>query len=131
MPVGSTLKQTALHCANRVINTVDVLDKQTYGKGLEIVDKSFLQSGTSRPLDSSEFTRTGVTPMVFAIGNCHIDTAWLWPYAETRRKCARSWSTQIRNMEMHPEYKFVCSQAQQLEWVKEDYPSLYQVGVAV
>mmetsp|Transcript_21415 Transcript_21415/g.87470 ORF Transcript_21415/g.87470 Transcript_21415/m.87470 type:complete len:830 (+) Transcript_21415:1057-3546(+) len=64
--------------------------------------------------------------MVFAIGNCHIDTAWLWPYAETRRKCARTWSTQIRNMEMHPEYKFVCSQAQQLEWVKEDYPSLYQ-----
>eukprot|EP00189_Rhodosorus_marinus_P000563 CAMPEP_0113958740 /NCGR_PEP_ID=MMETSP0011_2-20120614/3670_1 /TAXON_ID=101924 /ORGANISM="Rhodosorus marinus" /LENGTH=968 /DNA_ID=CAMNT_0000969801 /DNA_START=354 /DNA_END=3257 /DNA_ORIENTATION=+ /assembly_acc=CAM_ASM_000156 len=126
LPVGSTLKQTALHCANRVINAVDVLDKQTYGKGLEIVDKSFLQSGTSRPLDSSEFTRTGVTPMVFAIGNCHIDTAWLWPYAETRRKCARTWSTQIRNMEMHPEYKFVCSQAQQLEWVKEDYPSLYQ-----
>ena len=36
--------------------------------------------------------------------------AWLWPYAETIRKCARSWSTQLRICERHPEYVFVCSQ---------------------
>lgn len=30
---------------------------------------------------------------VYAVGHCHIDTAWLWPYAETKRKIARSWGT--------------------------------------
>jgi alpha-mannosidase len=30
---------------------------------------------------------------VHAVGHCHIDTAWLWPYEETKRKIARSWST--------------------------------------
>jgi len=28
---------------------------------------------------------------IYAVGHCHIDTAWLWPYAETKRKIARSW----------------------------------------
>lgn len=23
---------------------------------------------------------------VMAVGHCHIDTAWLWPYDETKRK---------------------------------------------
>lgn len=61
-----------------------------------------------------------------AVGHCHIDTAWLWPYAETKRKCARSWSTQLQLMEDHPDFTFVCSQAQQFEWLEENYPSLFQ-----
>jgi hypothetical protein len=31
----------------------------------------------------------------------HIDTAWLWPYAESRRKVARSWSTQAGLIESY------------------------------
>ncbi|KAJ2228451.1 Glycoside hydrolase, 38 vacuolar alpha mannosidase, partial [Coemansia sp. RSA 475] len=62
----------------------------------------------------------------YAIGNCHIDTAWLWPFAETRRKTARSWSTQLNLMDSFEEYRFTASQAQQFEWLKEDYPSLFK-----
>ncbi len=29
-------------------------------------------------------------------------------------------------MKEYPGYKFACSQAQQFEWVKEDYPILYR-----
>ena len=36
--------------------------------------------------------------------------AWLWPYAETIRKCARSWSSTIRLMEQYPDFTFACSQ---------------------
>ena len=36
--------------------------------------------------------------------------AWLWPYSETIRKCARSWSTQLRLMEKYPQFTFTCSQ---------------------
>jgi len=37
---------------------------------------------------------------------CSWETAWLWPYAETRRKIARSWSTQLLLMDEYPEYKY-------------------------
>lgn len=45
-----------------------------------------------------------------AMGHCHIDTAWLWPYDETIRKCSRSWSSVIALMEDYPQMTFVCSQ---------------------
>lgn len=61
-----------------------------------------------------------------AIGHCHIDTAWLWPYDETKRKCARSWGSQLRLMETYPNYKFTCSQAQQFDWLKTGYPTLFR-----
>jgi alpha-mannosidase len=62
---------------------------------------------------------------VHAVGHAHIDTAWLWPLAETRRKCVRSFSTVMRLMERYPDYTFVCSQAQQLAWIRDDHPELY------
>lgn len=63
---------------------------------------------------------------IYAIGHCHIDTAWLWTYETTRKKTARSWSAQLRLMELYKDYKFCASQAQQYEWLKEDYPILYE-----
>uniref|UniRef100_S4RK52 Uncharacterized protein n=1 Tax=Petromyzon marinus TaxID=7757 RepID=S4RK52_PETMA len=64
--------------------------------------------------------------VVHAMGHCHIDTAWLWPYEETVRKCARSWATALQLMDRDPEFTFVCSQAQQLSWLKQRYScSLY------
>ena len=40
----------------------------------------------------------------------YIFTAWLWPYSETIRKCARSWSSVLGLMEDHPNMTFACSQ---------------------
>jgi alpha-mannosidase len=62
---------------------------------------------------------------IVAIGHAHIDTAWLWPLAETYRKTLRTFSTAVRYMDEYPDYKFACSQAQQYEWVKERNPDLY------
>jgi alpha-mannosidase len=62
---------------------------------------------------------------VYAIGNCHIDTAWLWPYDETRRKTARSWSRQLVLMDKYPGFKFAASQMQQFQWLEQDYPKLF------
>ena len=63
--------------------------------------------------------------IVYAIGHCHIDTCWLWPFAETKRKIARSWANQCDLMDRYPEHRFVCSQAQQFTWLKDFYPTLY------
>ena len=59
---------------------------------------------------------------VYAIGHAHIDTAWLWPLAETYRKTVRTLGSQTRYMDEYPEYRFACSQAQQYAWIKERNP---------
>lgn len=63
---------------------------------------------------------------VYAIGHCHIDTAWLWPFGETRRKIVRSWTTQLNLLDRYPEYQFVASQAQQYKWLKQDHPRTFK-----
>jgi len=63
--------------------------------------------------------------LVTAIGQCHIDTCWLWPWAETKRKVARSWSNQCDLMERYPEYRFCASQAQQYKWLEMYYPAVF------
>ena len=69
---------------------------------------------------------------VVAVGHAHIDCAWLWPLRETRRKCARTFSNQLRLLERYPEHHFVCSQAVQYQWMKDGYPDLYeQIGEQV
>ncbi|HLI43009.1 MAG TPA: glycoside hydrolase family 38 C-terminal domain-containing protein [Acidimicrobiales bacterium] len=69
---------------------------------------------------------SGHAHKVTAVGHAHIDSAWLWPIRETRRKCARTFSTALRLMEEHPDYVFVCSQAQQHAWMEQQYPSLFE-----
>lgn len=61
-----------------------------------------------------------------AIGHAHLDTAWLWPLAETVRKAVRTFTTQVRYMAEYPEYRFACSQAQQYAWIEERAPELWE-----
>jgi alpha-mannosidase len=49
--------------------------------------------------DSDEVYKSKLDPIVYGIGHCHIDTCWLWPWDETKRKVARSWSNQVRILE--------------------------------
>ncbi|MGN6403897.1 MAG: alpha-mannosidase, partial [Sinomonas sp.] len=61
-----------------------------------------------------------------ATGHAHIDSAWLWPVRETIRKCARTFSNVVSLMDDDPEFTFACSSAQQLAWMKELYPDLFE-----
>ena len=61
-----------------------------------------------------------------AIGHAHLDTAWLWPLAESRRKAVRSFSTQVRLMDEYPEHRFACSQALHYDWIREGDPVLWE-----
>ena len=60
-----------------------------------------------------------------AIGHAHIDTAWLWPMAETRRKCMRTFSNALELLDEHADFRFLASQAQQYAWVEEASPELF------
>ncbi|HEU5330661.1 MAG TPA: alpha-mannosidase [Thermomicrobiales bacterium] len=67
----------------------------------------------------------GTRPRLVATGHAHIDVAWLWPLAQTRRKAARTFATVLRLMEQYPEYHFTQSQPQLYQFIKEDEPALY------
>jgi alpha-mannosidase len=103
----------ALFTANAMINQIDYDEPATWRKARALAAE-FL---SARNGDGQH--------NVHAVGHAHIDTAWLWPLAETKRKCYRTFSSALRNMEKYPEFKFACSQAQQYEWIKVEQPKLY------
>ncbi len=63
---------------------------------------------------------------VSSVGHTHIDVAWKWPLRQTREKALRSFSTVLYEMDMYPEYKFMSSQPQLYEFVKEESPEIYE-----
>jgi alpha-mannosidase len=65
-------------------------------------------------------------PVVTAIGHTHIDIAWLWTISQTKEKTTRSFSTVLNLMKQYPEYKFMSSQPQLYEYIKENEPELYE-----
>ncbi|VBB30952.1 unnamed protein product [Acanthocheilonema viteae] len=115
LPKEGARRYQALFMANDMINCL-------------VASNFSLDAQMECHLQAKKFFRqpNGTSQMtLYAMGNCHIDTAWLWRYRETRRKCARSWSATLRLMKKYKRMKFVVSQAQQLVWLKECYPSLY------
>ena len=63
------------------------------------------------------------TPVFYAVGNAHIDLAWLWPMAETHRKTERTFAAQLRLLEEYPEYKYIQSQPAAYEMCRKYYPA--------
>ncbi|MDP3143610.1 MAG: alpha-mannosidase, partial [Candidatus Omnitrophota bacterium] len=57
-----------------------------------------------------------------AIGHSHLDLAWLWPIRETKRKAARTFANQLRNVKATPDYVYGASQPQQFDYIKHKYP---------
>lgn len=63
---------------------------------------------------------------VHSIGHTHIDVAWKWPLKQTRQKTVRSFQTVLNLMKRYPEYKFMSSQPQLYEFVKEEAPGVFE-----
>lgn len=63
---------------------------------------------------------------VYCVGHSHIDVAWLWTLAVTKDKSVRSFSTVLELMKQYPEYKFMASQPQLYQYVKENAPDIYE-----
>jgi alpha-mannosidase len=58
-------------------------------------------------------------------GHAHIDLAWLWPVAETRRKIRRTFSTVLDLMDRYPDFTFNQSSAQTYTWIEQDDPAVF------
>ena len=65
-------------------------------------------------------------PMFYAMGNSHLDLAWLWPMQETYRKTARTFAAQLRLLEEYPDYIYIQSQPASYEMCRQYYPELFE-----
>jgi alpha-mannosidase len=58
-------------------------------------------------------------------GHAHIDLAWLWPLAETRRKGRRTFASVLDLMDRYEDFTFNQSSAQLYAWIEEEAPDLF------
>jgi len=114
LPQDSSRAGQALFTANRMVNTIVWDDSTSYLLAREIAAEFLSQTNGEGQHRLS------------VLGHAHIDTAWLWPIAETKRKCVRTFSSALSLMDLYPQFRFVCSQAQQINWIKVEYPDLYE-----
>jgi alpha-mannosidase len=60
-----------------------------------------------------------------AVGNSHIDMAWLWPWTETVEVVRNTFRSVLDLMREYPEFKFTMSSARTYEWMQEKYPDIF------
>ncbi|MDB5483076.1 MAG: hypothetical protein JWO83_4129 [Caulobacteraceae bacterium] len=102
-----------LHELNQVCNLIDPGEPSSWPAARPILDGLL----SARNAD--------VTHDLFAVGHAHIDTAWLWPIEETRRKCQRTFATAVALMDDYPAFRFACSQAYQYVEIERTDPDLF------
>lgn len=81
-------------------------------------------SSALRPLYQARANASAQT--IACLGHAHIDVAWLWPLAETVRKCGRTFSNVVGLMEKYPEFIFCQSQPHLYQFTRDRYPSIYR-----
>lgn len=115
LPLDQPRRHEILRALERMLDTL-VLDDVA---GSAVAARAQLAEVLSRPAVPSAHR-------ISAVGHAHIDSAWLWPIRETKRKCARTFSNVLALMDDHPELVFGCSQAAQYEWMLDGYPSILE-----
>jgi len=94
----------------------------------ELFDYTEAEARRARKHLAPELNKKGGDPSltISAVGNAHLDLAWLWPIRETIRKGARTFATALHLMDRYPDYVFGASQPQLYQWIKDQYPALYK-----
>ena len=111
---------SAITCLEKAINLLDFRREysQEFYDSIEVASR-YLKGEFYGKLCGSNQT-------VACIGHTHIDVAWMWDLSQTREKVERSFSTVLKLMDEYPEYKFMSSQPQLYQFLKERNPALYE-----
>ncbi|GHH87708.1 alpha-mannosidase [Streptomyces capitiformicae] len=104
-----------LHALDRAMDAVDLDDVS----GSATAVRAILAPVLAKPAHASAHVVSGV-------GHAHIDSAWLWPIRETKRKTSRTFSNVTALADEYEDFIFACSQAQQYEWVRDNYPHVWE-----
>lgn len=103
--------------AFKVLDTREPLNDRLYSSvlpALNVLKDELARSGGALQVE------------IVAIGHAHIDVAWLWTLSETRRKAGKTFLNMLRMMEENPAFRFTQSQPQLYEFVRQDYPEIFQ-----
>lgn len=65
-------------------------------------------------------------PLMWLIGQSHIDLAWLWPMEETYHKMVRTYSNQMALLDEYPAYRFLLCEPVLLDMLREMDGALWQ-----
>lgn len=101
---------------------------EAIGRALNAYDPADLTTASAARAELAEVLAQpahATAHRVSAVGHAHIDSAWLWPLRETRRKVARTVSNVLDLMDTDPEFTYAMSSAQQFAWIEEDRPDLF------
>jgi alpha-mannosidase len=63
---------------------------------------------------------------VKAVGNSHIDMAWLWPWTETVEVVRDTFTTALELMREYPGFTYAQSSVQDYAWLRDKYPALFE-----
>ncbi len=61
-----------------------------------------------------------------AVGNAHIDMAWLWPWTETVEVTRDTFSSVLKLMHEFPDLTFAHGSVRTYAWMEEKYPELFE-----
>ena len=98
------------------------------------IDFSALDQGNAEAFEKSlEASQTKLQELnpwlkrfsIRAVGNSHIDMAWLWPWTETVEVVRNTFQSVLDLMREYPDFKFTMSTARAYLWMQEKYPQLY------
>jgi alpha-mannosidase len=101
---------------------------------VKAIDFSTIQKGDQASFDASlRAAQEKLLPLkpwlqqfsIRAIGNSHIDMAWLWSWTETVEIVRNTFQTVLDLMREYPDFKFTMSSARAYEWMQEKYPELF------
>ena len=114
-------KVDTLRILNETINLLDL--RKPFS---EEFDKSVI-AANNHLIENFYEKMTGYEDVIAScIGHTHIDVAWWWTVAQTRQKATCSFSTVLNLMKEYPTYKFMSSQPQLYQFLKEDQPEIFE-----
>ena len=108
--------------------------EQQLDAAIKVIDFTPLDKGDQAGFDASLLTSHNklaeLRPWlqqftIRAVGNSHIDMAWLWPWTETVEVVRNTFQSVLDLMREYPDFKFTMSSARTYEWVQEKYPDLF------
>jgi alpha-mannosidase len=109
--------------------------ERTLDAAMKAIDFSLLEKGDQAGFDASlRLAQSKLQTLdpwlkqftIRAIGNSHIDMAWLWPWTETVEVVRNTFQSVLDLMREYPDLKFTMSSARTYEWMQEKYPDLCQ-----
>jgi alpha-mannosidase len=89
------------------------------------------QAGFDRSLNEAQSKLEVLKPWlqrfrIHAVGNSHIDMAWLWPWTETVEVVRNTFQSVLDLMREYPDFTFTMSSARTYEWIEEKYPDMFK-----